>query len=197
MITFGWMVLSFERIIILIHPDLSRCGIIIKLVRIISWKLGIFKFLQWFVVMSSICPHCASFKVPAKMSVHVIRCRPGTTSKFHDFHESRLPLRCEFGKISPTKMTNQFRWVKYSNWQFTLMSSYFHSGRVYVVSLYLIFLELTKQEQFFWASVSLGARTLSLDHRNVLCHLGDGTVKLWIFWVCDSDPASLKILWLR
>lgn len=115
MITFGWMVLSFERIIILIHPDLSRCGILIKLVRIISWKLGIFKFLQWFVVMSSICPHCAAFKVPAKMSVHVIRCRPGTTSKFHDFHESRCtiyyPFDASLGRYLPQKwLTNSGGW---------------------------------------------------------------------------------------
>lgn len=92
----------------LIHPDLSRCGIIIKLARIISWKLENFKFLQWFVVISWILrPHCASFKVPAKMSVHVIKCRPETTSQFH---ESRCtiyyPFDASLVRYLPQKMTN-------------------------------------------------------------------------------------------
>lgn len=65
--------------------------------------------------MSSICPHCAAFKVPAKMSVHVIRCRPGTTSKFHDFHESRCtiyyPFDASLGRYLPQKwLTNSGGW---------------------------------------------------------------------------------------
>ena len=111
-----------------------------------------------------------------------------------------LPLWCEFGKISPTKMTNQFRWVKYSNWQFTLMSSYFHSGRVYVVSLYLIFLELTSGAIFLSISVT-GCKDTQFGPQKCTLPFGrrQGQIvdllSLW-FWPCQpQDPLIEVAFW--